>query len=120
MAHANRTLSANPPTVTEKLGTSPTEVEVADRKPSWPGENEDFRMENGGINASAVVLKDLMQFAYDLDDDALKGDEKWLEKERFDIVAQSAPTASENTFSENTLRMMLRALLMEWFGPKTH
>jgi len=103
--------------VMEKLGPVATEFEVADIKLSRPGENEDFKMVNGMISAKAISLRDLISFAYYVDDDndMLKGGEKWLETEKFDIVAKTAPTASPDT-----LRAMLQKLLIERFALKVH
>jgi uncharacterized protein (TIGR03435 family) len=115
VARANREPVANPPGVTEKLGRTPTEFDVAEVRPSGPDEHEDFKMENGRIEAKAVALRDLIEFAYDADDDALKGGAKWLDSEKFDIVAKTAPTASPDT-----LRVMLQSLLAQRFGLKVH
>jgi uncharacterized protein (TIGR03435 family) len=112
---ANRTPSPNPPGVTEKLGAPATEFDVAEVRPSAPGEKEDLKEQNGLINAKAVGLKDLIQFAYNLEDDALKGAPGWLDSEKFDIVAKTAPTASDDTF-----RTLTRALLAQRFGLRVH
>jgi uncharacterized protein (TIGR03435 family) len=115
VAHANRVPTPNSPGVTEKLGDAPTEFEVADVRPSRPDEKENFTMVDGRIDAKAITLKDLIEFAWNLEDDTLTGGEKWLGAERFDVVAKSAPTASVDT-----LRRMLQALLVERFGLKVH
>jgi uncharacterized protein (TIGR03435 family) len=112
---ANRVPTPNPPGVTEKLGPPPTEFDVADIRPTRPDAKEDFRMDNGRIDAKGILLKDLIQFAYNVEDDALKGADKWLDSERFDLVAKTAPTASPDT-----LRVMLRSLLAERFALKVH
>jgi uncharacterized protein (TIGR03435 family) len=116
IASVNRTPAANPPDVEAKLGPAPTEFDVAEVKPSGPGENPDFKLENGRITAKAIPLKELIAFAWNVDnDDALKGGPKWLDSELFDIVAKTAPTESDDT-----LRVMTRALLAERFGLKVH
>jgi uncharacterized protein (TIGR03435 family) len=112
---ANRVPAANPAGVTEKLGRTPTDFDVAEVRPSGPDEHEDFRIENGRIEAKAIALRDLIEFAYDAEDDALKGGPKWLDSEKFDIVAKTAPTASPDT-----LRVMLQSLLAQRFGLKVH
>jgi uncharacterized protein (TIGR03435 family) len=114
VAKVNRTPSANPPGVMEKLGPTPTEFDAADLKPSKPGANEDFNVSNGRIQAQSILLKDLIAFAYDVEEDWVKG-EKWIDTDRYDIVAKTAPTASADT-----LRTMLRALLEERFRLKVH
>jgi uncharacterized protein (TIGR03435 family) len=111
----DRTPGENPPGTTEKLGAPPTEFEVASLRPSRPDEKEDFNVSNGRIDAHGIGLKDLIVFAYDVEDDSLRGGEKWLESDRYDIVAKTAPTASPDT-----LRTMLRSLLAERFKLKAH
>ena len=115
VARANRVPAANPPGVTEKLWHTPTEFDVAEVRPSRPDEHEDFKMENGRIEAKSITLRDLIEFAYDAEGDALQGGAKWLDSERFDVVAKTAPTASADT-----LRVMLQSLLAQRFGLKVH
>jgi uncharacterized protein (TIGR03435 family) len=115
VAHANRVPVTNPPGVTEKLGRTPTEFDAAEVRPSAPDENGDVKIANGRIEAKAITLRDLIEFAYDAEDDALKGGEKWLDSARFDIVAKTAPTESPDT-----LRVMLQSLLAQRFGLKVH
>jgi hypothetical protein len=105
VARANRVPAANPPWVTEKLGRTPTDFDVAEVRPSGPDEHQDFNMENGRIEAKAIALRDLIEFAYDAEDDALRGGPRWLDSERFDIVAKTAPTESADT---------LRVMLQRW------
>jgi uncharacterized protein (TIGR03435 family) len=111
----DRTPAPNPLGTTEKLGPTPTEFEVADIHPSRPGENQDFNMKDGRIDARALTLRDLIAFAYDVEDDWVKGGEKWLDSDHFDIVAKTAPTGSADT-----LRVMLQSLLAERFRLKVH
>src|SRR5262249_56136032 len=76
--HVNRTPAANPPGTMEKLGAALTEFDAADLKPSRPGAEEDFNLSNGRIQAQSILLKDLIAFAYDVEEDWVKGAEKWL------------------------------------------
>jgi uncharacterized protein (TIGR03435 family) len=57
----------------------------------------------------------MIAFAYNVEEDWVKGGEKWLDTERYDIAAKTAPTASADT-----LRVMLRSLLEERFRLKVH
>jgi uncharacterized protein (TIGR03435 family) len=111
----NRTPVDNPPGVAEKLGPTPTEFEVAEIKRSRPDEQPDADIKNGRIDARALSLRDLISFAYNVEDDWVKGGEKWLDTDHFDILAKTAPTESEDT-----LRTMLQALLAERFKLKVH
>jgi uncharacterized protein (TIGR03435 family) len=115
VVRVNRTPTENPPGVSEKLGSVATEFDVAEIRPSAPNTNEEFNMNNGRIQARGISLKDLITFAYDMDDDGVKGGERWLDSEHFDISAKTAPTASEDT-----LRIMLRSMLTDRFGLKVH
>ena len=111
----NREPAPNPPGVTEKLGPAPTEFDVAEIKPSAPETKEDFNLNNGRIEARAVPLKDLIEFAFNAEDSNRVRGEKWIESARFDIVAKTAPTESPDT-----LRVMLRNLLAQRFELKVH
>jgi len=111
----NETLAPNPPGTLEKLPPQPTEFEVAEVRPSKPGTEQNFEMKNGRIQAFAVTLKDMVGFAYNLDDYMLPGGEKWLDSDKFDIIAKTDPTATDGT-----LRAMLRTLLAERFHFQSH
>lgn len=113
--HVNQKPTGNPPDVTEKLPPPRTEFEVADIKPSKPGTNENFDEKNGRIVATAVSLKDLITFANDMDDSMVVGGEKWLETDRFDIVAKAAPATTDAEY-----RPMVRTLLEDRFKMKVH
>jgi uncharacterized protein (TIGR03435 family) len=110
-----RTPIDNPPGAVEKLGPAPTEFEVADIKKSRPDEPQDATMNGGRLEARGLSLKDLIEFAYNVEDDWVKGGEKWLDSERYNIIAKTAPTASFDT-----LRAMLQNLLAERFHLKVH
>jgi uncharacterized protein (TIGR03435 family) len=113
--HVDQKPTENPPGTMEKLPPPQTEFEVADIKPSRPDAKPNFDMKNGRIAATAIALKDLLMFANDMDDSMVVGGEKWLETDRFDIVAKAAPNTSEEE-----LRPMLRALLEQRFKMKVH
>jgi uncharacterized protein (TIGR03435 family) len=116
VVRVNRTPSANPPGVTEALAP-PKAFEVADIRPSRTNENPDANINNGRIEAHALTLKDFIAVAYSVEDDQdrLRGGERWLGTDRFDIVAKTEPTASIDT-----LRVMLQNLLAERFHLKVH
>lgn len=114
VVRVNRTPAANPPGTAEKLGPTPTEFDVVDIRPSRPGEKEDANFQNGRIDAHAIALRDLITFAYNVEDDWVRG-EKRIETERFNVVAKTAPTESEDT-----LRVMVQSLLADRFRLKVH
>lgn len=111
----DRTPTPNAPGVTETLGGTPTEFDVVNIHPSRPDEKEDFRLTNGRIDAKAVALKDMITFAYDVEDDWVRGGEKWLETDKYDIVAKTQPTESSDA-----LRVMVQTMLAERFKLKAH
>jgi len=115
----NQKPSMNPEGITEKLPPLPTEFEVAEIKPSPPGVQENFRMQPGGrIDVSGITLKDLVKWAWDLDDnDDLLAGPKWMADERFNVVAK-APTADQS--DSETLALMMRSLLVSRFKLATH
>jgi len=116
----NQKPSANSPEVAEKLHIPPppTEFEVADLKRSAP----DFRgmmlqiQPGGRVNIQGVPLKFLVEQAWNLTDDMLVGAPKWMDSDRYDIVAK-APVADLDIEDVWT---MLRALVVERFQLATH
>ena len=116
----NQKPSANAPDVAKSLHMTPapTEFEVADLKPSPP----DFRgmmlqiQPGGRVNITGVPLKFLIEQAWNLTDDMLDGTQKWMDSDRYDIVAK-APVADVDI---DDLWAMLRALIVERFQMTTH
>jgi uncharacterized protein (TIGR03435 family) len=112
---ANRTPTPNVPNITELLGPAPTEFEVATIRPSRPEEVPDADIKNGVIEARGIPLREMIAFAYNVEEEWVKGGEKWVETERFDLTAKTAPTESDDT-----VRTLLLALLRERFHLKAH
>jgi uncharacterized protein (TIGR03435 family) len=111
----DKTPTPNAPDVTEKLGQTPTEFEVANIHPSRPDEKEEFKLTNGVIDAKAVGIRDMITFAYDVEDDWVRGGEKWLESDKYNILAKTQPTESADT-----LRVMVQNMLADRFKLKVH
>src|SRR5262249_20854217 len=85
----NQKPTDNPLDTLKNLPTVPTEVEVADIKPSMPGATQRGNLQpNGRIDLQAFPLKQLMLLAWDTADEMIVGP-KWMETERFDIVAKA-------------------------------
>lgn len=105
----------NPPGTIEKLPPQITEFEVAEVRPSKPGTEMKYDMTNGRLEAYAVTIKDMVGFAYNLEEYMLPGGEKWLDDDKFDVIAKADPTVTDGT-----LRAMLRTLLAERFHLKSH
>lgn len=118
----NQKPTANLPNVAESLhmAPAPTEFEVAEIKPT----NPDFRGMNlqllpgGRVNIAGVPLKFLIEQAWDLTDDTLAGAPKWMETDRYDIVAKADTRGPQMDIDD--LWPMLRALLAERFKLATH
>lgn len=118
----NQKPTPNAPDVAEKLHLPPppTEFDVADLKPSAP----DFRgmrlqiQPGGRVNIAGVPIKFLIEQAWNLTDDMLTGAPKWMDSDRYDIVAKADVTGGE--LDINDLWNMLRALIVERFQLKTH
>ena len=89
--------------------------EAASIKPNASGSNSSStHTTRGGINAENVTLRQLIERAYVVADDALFGPE-WLGDNHFDVVARipaDAPTGQG--------RLMLQSLLAERFALKVH
>jgi uncharacterized protein (TIGR03435 family) len=112
---ANRTPTPNAPNVTELLGAPPAAFDVATIRPSRADEKPDANLKNGVIDVKGLTLKQLIGIVNNVDEDAVKGGEKFVETDRFDILAKTEPT-----LSIEALQKMLRGLLEERFHLKTH
>jgi uncharacterized protein (TIGR03435 family) len=121
----------NPPGISQILPPIQTAFEVADIKPTAPESTQrGFRWTRGGrIDLRGVTLKELIKGAWEMTDgDAIDNDEllagapKWLDAERFDIVAttSSALSASGQSIDMDSVHLMLRALLADRFKLATH
>jgi uncharacterized protein (TIGR03435 family) len=108
----------NLPGVSQKLPPLPTEFEVAEITLTQPGTQENMQFQPGGrIDAKAISLRDLVQFAWEIDADDLIVGPKWMADQRYDIVAK-APKGAET--DDDALSHMLRALLVDRFKLTVH
>jgi len=89
--------------------------EAASIKPSTSAtNNSNTHTTRGGITAENVSLRELIERAYVVADDALFGPE-WLGDNRFDLVARMPAGAPAGQG-----RLVLQSLLAERFGLKVH
>lgn len=112
----NRNPAPNPPDTAAKLPPVAAEFEVAEVKPGKPDSpsRADFSA-SGRIEIVNWTLKDLMTYAWDLNDDSIADVPKWMETDRYDIIAKAAPgTLQDDLFP------MLKALLMDRFKLTLH
>ena len=122
----NRTPTANSPEVAKVFPPPPPpEFEVATLKPTDP-ETKGQRAQiqpTGLVNVSGMPLKLLMRLAWDLNHDDLIDAPKWTQDARFDIVARAFAATTQIDMPPieiDSLRQMLRTLLIERFQMKTH
>jgi uncharacterized protein (TIGR03435 family) len=98
--------------------------EVASIKPN--NRNDNIIMvsgQNGQYRAIGVSLRVLIQSAYQVQEFQIIGGPRWLDSNRFDILAKeesSAPDAGEKGLSPSRQQFMLRALLAERFNLAVH
>lgn len=119
---ANEKPTGNVPNISEILHITPapTEFEVAEIKPTDP-EFKGMRLNlqpGGRVNIAGTPLKFLIEQAWDLTDDMLSGAPKWMDTDRYDIVAKAAVAGPEMDIDE--LWPMLRALITERFKLTVH
>lgn len=118
----NRAPSANPAGVATSLPPGPPpEFEVADIKPSMPDARQNARLQNGRLDVQAFPMKNMIMLAWDMNgDELLAGAPKWIESARFDIVAKATTSGPQEQVDLETLRLMLRSLLIDRFKMATH
>ena len=122
----------NSPDIAKNLPPAPpAEFEVALIKPSAPDAKQNGMIDGGLISFRAITLKALIDIAWGLnprDTDALAGAPKWLDSDKFDIVAKTstdAPAGPAGTVGNpqidfETVRLMLQALLIDRFKMQVH
>ena len=92
--------------------------EVAEIKPSDPSvlkPGKGRMLPGGQIAVPGYTLRELIMFTYGVTDDMISGGLKWVNDERYDIVAK-APSGAPDT----ALRAMMQALLKDRFKLVTH
>ena len=114
---ANEKPIENAPEVISKLPKDPTEFEVAEITPSAPGTKKmDINFLPGGrLDLKGVSIKFLLTLAYGIQDDDMLAGPKWIDTEKFDIVAK-APV----DLTQDVAEVMLRNLLADRFKFKMH
>ena len=121
----NETPTPNASGVEAKIpNPPPAEFEVATIKPSPPdARGQNGRLQNGRVDVSNFPLKQLIQIAWQLNnnDEMIVGLPKSAET-RYDITAKVASTGLVNAqdIDFDALTMMLQKLLVERFNIKAH
>ncbi len=135
---ADRKPSANVPGAIDILKKSapPTEFEVADIKPSAPGGGRGMRFQiqpGGRVNMSGMTLRTMIMQAWNLTPDMLVGAPKWIDDDRYDLVAKAPRAQSEEDAPDagagpgrgpdldmDSVWVMMRALLADRFKLVVH
>lgn len=102
------------------LAAQAVAFDVASVKPSSPNPEEPFlniEVQPGGrLIAANATLRDLVRFAYDLQDFQVDGGPGWMSSSKFDISAR----APNGIAGQREIRVMLRALLADRFRLRAH
>jgi uncharacterized protein (TIGR03435 family) len=127
---ANKAPTPNLPDLAEKLpALPPAQFEVATIKPSKPDTQPMGRVNNGEVDVHGLTVKQIISFAWDLnpnDGEAIVGAPKWLDGDKFDILAKISTDDSGDAAKKppqvdaEELRQMLRALIEDRFKMKDH
>ena len=126
--NVNRKPPDNPPGVADRLPHAPTEFEVADIRPSDPESNRRGTQFQPGGRAvmRGATLKNLIVMAFDSTPAEVVGGAKFVDTDRFDIIAQapvaatSESPAGESPMDMDAFRAMLRAMLKDRFKLAAH
>ena len=118
----------NLPGVTQSLPEIHQQFEVAEIKPSPPETKEGrFSIKPGGrLDGQGITLKDLIEFAWEVDDDeGLVGGPKFLDTRNGSILSPKASAAVSGSGQQaqmdfDSLSLMVRALLADRFKLKVH
>jgi uncharacterized protein (TIGR03435 family) len=122
---------ANPPDARDLLPPRELQFDVASVRRSRPDEQGGaLRVtEGGGFEARSETMRNLFATAWDVHwdhaDELIRGMPKWMDSERYDILAKPTAVARGKTpprasFIDDDLRLMLRNLLVDRFKIKTH
>jgi len=132
---ANRTPAPNPPDTAPKLGSAPTEFEVAEIKPAAPtgrafptimngeflGSMANFK--NGRLMLTSVTLLGLIATAWGIESqEGLAGAPKWVDSDRYDLIAKvpGEGPSSQDDFDVESVRPMLQRFLTDRFKLAVH
>lgn len=127
---ANEAPTPNPPDLAKRMPPlPPAQFEVATIKPAKPDEKSVLMPQGDQVIGNAITLKTFLGFAWDLnfnDKEELVGAPKWLDEDRFDVVAKVASDdsggagvkAEQVPFQE--VQRMFRALIEDRFQMKDH
>jgi len=123
----NETPTPNVPDLDKRMPpAAPPQIDVATVRPSKPDEKSWFSIKGYQMNIQAIPLKVIVAFAWDLngnDSEAIAGAPKWMDDDRFDIVAKmvsddALPKGPQ--VLDQQLQQMLKTLVEDRFQMKDH
>ncbi|HXS98871.1 MAG TPA: TIGR03435 family protein [Candidatus Limnocylindrales bacterium] len=125
---ASATPTPNAEGVVSKLPAFPTEFEVSEVRPAKPftppgrggspgvlGAIGAVSIQNGRVEILSATLKGLVSIAFAVEDRNLFGGPAWADKDRFDVIAKTAPGVPWDS-----IQKMLQAVLLQEFKLKIH
>lgn len=104
-------------------GQTAPQFEVASIKLTKSAESGSVihKLPGGRFQGDRVTLRFLIVYAWNVADYQLMGGPKWLDSDRFDVVATPEQNAGNEPVSRDaSVRRMLQTLLAERFGLKVH
>jgi uncharacterized protein (TIGR03435 family) len=119
----------NAPDVAKELPElPPAQFEVATIKPSKPDAQSNGQIANGQMSVTAMSLKDLITFAWDLnpgDPEMIVNAPRWFDTINFDVVAKMAQPYDGKrpphiSLDDEQFHQMVRMLLIERFELRVH
>jgi uncharacterized protein (TIGR03435 family) len=117
-----RVPTANSTEAANAFPPMPTEFEVAEVKRSDPErQGINFQIQAGGrVNIRGVTLKFLVEEVWGITDDMLVGAPKFMDSDRWDIVAKAPDIMAENDADVDALFRMVKTLLADRFKLVVH
>ncbi len=116
--------SPNVPDIAQilKISPPPTEFEIADVKPTNPDfKGRRLQIQRGGrVNISGTSLKFLIMQAWNLTEEMLIGAPKWLDDDRWDIIAKASSTKMDEDIDIEQMWPLMQALLKDRFKLQAH
>jgi uncharacterized protein (TIGR03435 family) len=124
----NETPTPNPPGLDKALPPlPPAEFDVAILKPSAPDtKGINGRINGGQVNLTGAPLQWLIDWAWDLNDDMIADAPKWLNTDRWDLIAkvvvdpQTAGVKGAPQIEMDDLQQMVKNLLADRFKMQSH
>jgi uncharacterized protein (TIGR03435 family) len=92
------------------------------RKVGGRGRGGTPQLQNGRVNLPGYTLKNLIYLAWDItSDDGLVGAPKFVDTDRYDIIAKVPSGPAADAFTDmDSIKPLLRALLLDRFKMKVH